>query len=75
MLELTQKSERTIQGLKLKVGKLEAEIANHHAGVEELNREHGTQVDELTEQSTLMEVGWCGLNKKTINIIDSSGGT
>lgn len=57
VLELTQKSERTIQGLKLKVGKLEVEVASHHAGVEELNREHSTQVDKLLEQKALMEVG------------------
>ena len=57
MLELTQKSERTIQGLEHKVASLEREASTHHAGVEELNREHKIQVDTLREEKAMLEVG------------------
>ena len=40
----------------MKVGTLEAEVTSHYAAVDELNREHSAQVDELTEQKALMEV-------------------
>lgn len=56
MLELTQKSERTIQNLELKVSSLEREAASHHDGVEELNREHKIQVDSLREEKAMLEV-------------------
>ena len=56
MLELTQKSERTIQGLELKVASLSREAASHHDGVEELNREHKIQVDSLREEKAMLEV-------------------
>ena len=59
VLELTQKSERTIRDLQQKVARLEGEVATHQAGVEELERDHKTRVDNITEQKTLMEVsGW-----------------
>ncbi len=60
MLELTQKSERTIRDLQQKVGKLTTEMATHQVGVEEMEREHKDQLDNLTEQKTLLEV-WMGL--------------
>jgi hypothetical protein len=61
MLELTQKSERTIQGLEVKVSTLEREVSTHHAGVEELNREHRVQMDALREEKAMLEVSGCGL--------------
>ena len=60
MLELTQKSERTIRGLEMKVSSLEREVTTHHAGVEELNREHRVQMDTLRENKAMLEVGGCG---------------
>lgn len=60
MLELTQKSERTIQGLELKVASLEREVTTHHAGVEELSREHRVQMDTLREEKAMLEVGGYG---------------
>ena len=36
--------------------KLEREVATHHAGAEELNREHAARVDALREEKALLEV-------------------
>ena len=36
--------------------KLEREVATHHAGTEELNREHAARVDALREEKALLEV-------------------
>ena len=32
-------------------------MATHHAGVEELNKQHRTQVDSLREDKAMLEVG------------------
>ena len=57
MLELTQKSERTITNLEMKVGSLEKEVATHNAGVDELNREHNLQLETLCTEKAMLEVG------------------
>lgn len=56
MLELTQRSERKVQGLEAKVAQLEREVSTHEAGVEELNREHTLQLDALREAKAMLEV-------------------
>ncbi len=57
VLELTQKSERTITNLEMKVGSLEKEVATHNAGVDELNREHNSQLETLRTDKAMLEVG------------------
>lgn len=56
MLELTQKSERTINNLEMKIGSLEKEVATHNAGVDELNREHRKEVETLCTDKAVLEV-------------------
>lgn len=56
MLELTQKSERTITNLGMKIGSLEKEVATHNAGVDELNREHNLQLETLRTDKAVLEV-------------------
>ena len=58
MLELTQKSERTITNLEMKIGSLEKEVSTHNAGVDELNREHNIQLEALQTDKAMLEV-WC----------------
>ena len=56
MLELTQKSERTIKNLEMKIANLEKEVATHHAGVDELNKEHRKEVETLSTDKAVLEV-------------------
>ena len=56
MLELTQKSERTINNLEMKIASLEKEVATHNAGVDELNREHNVQLEALRTDKAVLEV-------------------
>ena len=56
MLELTQKSERTITNLEIKIASLEKEVATHNAGVDELNREHNQQLETLRTDKAVLEV-------------------
>ena len=56
MLELTQKSERTITNLEMKVASLEKDVATHNDGVDELNREHNLQVEALRTDKAVLEV-------------------
>ena len=56
MLELTQKSERTITNLEMKIASLEKEVATHNAGVDELNREHNLQLETLRTDKAVLEV-------------------
>ena len=39
------------------MNKLEREVATHHAGVDELNREHQMSMDTLREEKTMLDVG------------------
>ena len=59
MLELTQKSERTIQHLETKIASLEKEVATHNASVDELNREHNNQLETLRTDNAVLEVCTC----------------
>ena len=59
MLELTQKSERTINNLEMKIGSLEKEVVTHNAGVDELNREHRKEVEALCTDKAVLEVRMC----------------
>lgn len=55
VLELTQKSERTIKNLEMKIANLEKEVATHHAGVDELNKEHRKEVETLSTDKAVLE--------------------
>ena len=56
VLELTQKSERTINSLEMKIASLLKEVATHNAGVDELNREHNVQLEALCTDKAVLEV-------------------
>jgi len=55
-LELTQKSERTIQDLEAKVSSLEREVASNNAGVEEVTKEHKSEIEVIRNEKALVEV-------------------
>lgn len=57
LLELTQKSERTVCSLETKIVTLEREIATHNAGAEEINREHSVIVETVRNEKAMVEVG------------------
>ncbi len=56
MLELTQKSERTISSLENKIANLEREVATHNVGAEEVNREHSQLMEVIKNDKAMVEV-------------------
>lgn len=56
LLELTQKSERTVSSLETKIASLEREVATHNAGAAEVNREHTAIVEMIRNEKAMAEV-------------------
>ena len=59
LLELTQKSERTISALESRIATLQREVDTHNAGAEEVNREHSAIVDMIKNEKAMVEVCGC----------------
>ncbi len=59
MLELTQKSERTVSSLESKISNLEREVATHNAGADQVNREHAALMEVINNEKAMVEVNAC----------------